>query len=220
MHSQCGTWPVPRLLYAALIVIVLAASPGCTTLKRWVYEGFGRDAWQHPEEVIQALGLKPGDHIADLGSGSGYFTFRLAETVGPRGKVYAVDIDPSMNEYVARRARELKYPNIVVILAKPDDPLLPKSSVDLIFTSNTYHHLEDRTAYFMRLKESLRPNGRVAIIDFNGDWWIVRLIGHWTAKDVILRELQEAGYSLQQELTFLPKQLFLVFSPRNLAESR
>lgn len=203
-----------KLLYIVLIIAAIGACTGCTTLKQWIYEGFGRDGWQHSEQVIQSLEILAGDHIADIGSGSGYFTFRLAEAVGPTGKVYAVDIDPEMNEYVARRARELKYQNIEVILAKTDDPLLPKSSIDLIFTCNTYHHLEDRTSYFVRLKQHLRPNGRVAIIDFNGEWWIVRLIGHWTAKDVILREMQQAGYSLQQELAFLPKQVFLVFSSR------
>lgn len=212
MRSQCSAWTGPRLLDAALIVIVLAASPGCTTLKRWLYEGFSRDAWQHPEEVIQALGLKPGDHVADLGSGSGYFTFRLANAVGPTGKVYAVDIDPGMNEYVALRARDPNYHNIEVMLAKPDEPLLPQASIDLLFTCNTYHHLPDRTLYFRRLKQSLSPKGRVAIIDFNGDWWIVRLVGHWTPREVVQRELEQAGYSLQREFTFLPKQFFLVFS--------
>lgn len=200
-----------KLLHIVLVLVITACA-GCTTLKRWIYEGFGRDGWQHPEQVIQSLEIRAGDHVADIGSGSGYFTFRLAEAVGPTGKVYAVDVDPEMNEYVARRARELKYPNIVAILAKPDDPLLPKSSIDLIFTCNTYHHLGDRTFYFARLKQYLRPNGHVAIIDFNGEGWFTRLIGHWIAREVIQRELQQAGYSLQREFAFLPKQDFLLFS--------
>lgn len=201
-------------LHIVLILLVAAAFTGCTSVKRWLYEGFGRDGWQHPEEVVLALHLKAGDAVADLGAGSGYFTFRLADAVGPAGQVYAVDIDPDMTEYVARRVRELNYHNIDVITVKPDDPLLPKSGVDVIFTCITYHHLNNRTAYLFTLTQYLRPHGRLAIIDFNGEGWFTRLIGHWTPREVILHEFHQAGYSLQQELTFLPNQVFLVFSPR------
>lgn len=202
-----------RKLLPIVIILLITACSGCTDVKRWLYEGFGRDEWQHPEEVVLALHLKAGDAVADLGAGSGYFTFRLADAVGPTGKVHAVDIDPDMTEYVTRRARELNYHNIEVVAAKPDDPLLPKSGVDVIFTCITYHHLHDRTAYLFRLRQYLRPHGRLAIIDFNGEGWFTRLIGHWTQREVILQELQQAGYSLQQELTFLPNQVFLVFAP-------
>lgn len=212
--SEFGSRTTRKVLCTVLLIIVIGGSTGCTALKRWLNEGFGRDDWQHPEEVVLALHLKAGDAVADLGAGSGYFTFRLADAVGPAGKVYAVDIDPDMTEYVTRRARELNYHNIEVITAKPDDPLLPKSGVDVIFTSITYHHLEDRTPYLFTLTRYLRPHGRLAIIDFNGDGWFTRLIGHWTPREVILQELEQAGYSLQEELTFLPNQVFLVVAPR------
>lgn len=205
---------IKQALLTPLIVLTIGALAGCTSVKRWLYEGFGRDGWQQPEQVIQALHIQPGDQVADLGSGSGYFTFRLADAVGPTGKVYAVDIDPGMNAYVARRARELHYQNIEIILAKPDAPLLPLSSVDVLFTCNTYHHFEDRPRYFRQLKPSLRPSGRLTIIDFNGDWWISKLIGHWTAREVVLDEMQQAGYTVQGELPFLAKQMFLVFSSK------
>lgn len=201
-----------KLLHLVLILLVSVAGTGCTSFKRWVNEGFGRDGWQHREEVLQALHVKDGQFVADLGSGSGYFTFLLAKAVGPGGKVYAVDVDPGMNDYVASRAREEGYTNIDVILAKPDDSLLPESGVDLIFTCITYHHLENRVAYFQNAGKYLRPGGRIAIIDFNGEGWFTRLIGHWTPREAILQELQQAGYSLQQELTFLPNQAFLIFS--------
>lgn len=207
-----GTLRECKALHLVLILLVSVAGTGCTSFKRWLYEGFGRDGWQHREEVIQALNLKDGQLAADLGSGSGYFTFLLAKAVGPGGKVYAVDVDPGMHDYVASRAREERYANIEVILAKPDDPLLPESGVDLIFTCITYHHLEDRVSYFKNASKYLRPGGRIAIIDFNGEGWFTRLIGHWTSREVILQELQQAGYSLQQELTFLPNQAFLIFS--------
>ncbi len=196
MHDQQLPFPqwtagygINRKLLHIVLIFVITACAGCTTLKRWAYEGFGRDAWQHREEVIQALNIRPGDSVADLGSGSGYFTFLLAKAVGPSGKVYAIDIDGDMNAYVAARAREEGDSNIEVILAKPQDPLLPQSGVDLIFSCITYHHLGDRVAYFQNAGKYLRPGGRVAIIDFNGEGWFTRLIGHWTPREVILREL-------------------------------
>jgi predicted methyltransferase len=185
---------------------------GCATLKQCAYEGIGRDEWQKPDEVIRFLGIRPGDHVADLGSGGGYFTFRLAKAVGPTGKVYAVDIDKGLNESLAKRAKQESYANIEVVLARADDPLLPKSGVDLIFTSNTYHHLEDRVNYFAKVKNYLRPNGRVAIVEFSGKGWIESIPGHHTPKEVIQSEMKAAGYTLQNGFDFLPKQHFLIFS--------
>ncbi len=201
-----------RRLRGVLIIFLIAACVGCTGLKRCAYEGFDRAAWQHPEQVVESLNLQPGDRVADLGSGSGYFTFRLAKAVGPTGKVYAVDIDQEMNAYVTERAREEGHANVEVILAEPDDPLLPETGVDLIFTCNTYHHMESRASYFANAGKYLRPNARIAILDFNGEGWFQKLLGHWTASEVVQRELKEAGYSLESELHFLPKQVFLIFS--------
>ncbi len=203
--------PSRRILRTTLIVLLITCA-GCTDVKRWAYEGFDRDEWQHPEEVIQALTIKPEEQIADLGSGSGYFTFRLADAVGPSGQVYAVDIDADMNAHLAKRLQEKGYKNIQVMLAKPHDPGLPENGVDLIFSANTYHHLENRPSYFANARKYLRPNGRLAIIDFNGEGLLQQLSGHYTPSDVIQRELQEAGYALERELTFLPKQVFLIFA--------
>jgi predicted methyltransferase len=203
--------PSRRILRTTLIVLLITCA-GCTDVKRWAYEGFDRDEWQHPEEVIQALTIKPEEQIADLGSGSGYFTFRLADAVGPSGQVYAVDIDADMNAHLAKRLQEKGYKNIQVMLAKPHDPGLPENGVDLIFSTNTYHHLENRPSYFANARKYLRPNGRLAIIDFNGEGLLQQLSGHYTPSDVIQRELQEAGYALERELTFLPKQVFLIFA--------
>lgn len=195
---------------ALLLAVLLVA--GCTTLKRCGYEGFGRDEWQQPERVVQALGLRPGDRVADLGSGSGYFTFRLARAVGPTGKVYAVDIDEPMSADLRARAKQEGHANVEVILAKRDDPLLPPGVIDLVFTSNTYHLMKDRTAYFARLRAALKPGGRVAIVDFDRRGW-TRLVGHYTELETIKTEMRAAGYRLTAEHGFLEKQSFLVFSP-------
>ncbi len=196
----------------ALVLIVLLYA-GCNPLKRFAYEGINRDEWQHPDQVIRSLDIRPGDRIADLGAGGGYFTWRLATAVGPTGRVYAVDVEPGMTEYLAKRVRDEGYKNIEVILAEYHDPLLPEAGVDLIFTCNTYHHLEDRVSYFATAQRYLRPNGRVAIIDGNGQGWFQGLFGHWTEKEEIQREMQAAGYVPQKAFAFLAQQHFLVFSP-------
>ncbi len=200
------------LIILCLAIIFLVGSTGCTDIKRWAYEGFDRDEWQHPEEVIKALKIQAGDQVADLGAGSGYFTFRLADAVGPTGNVYAVDIDAEMNAYLAQRVQDKGYQNIEVVLARPNNPGLPDNSIDLIFTSNTYHHLEERVTYFTNLQQDLQPDGSIAIIDFTGEGWFQQLFGHYTPSETIQRELQEAGYTLEAELAFLPNQVFLIFA--------
>lgn len=204
-----------RYLKTLSLFLVLSglAAQGCTSLKKMAYEGFGRDRWQDPERVLNALHIQPGDHVADLGSGSGYFTLPLARAVGPNGKIYAVDVDQALNEYVKNRATRAGYRNVEVILAEPDDPLLPLRGVELVFTSNTYHYLKDRIAYFKRLCKYLRPGGRIAIIEFNGRGWAERLLGHWTPPETIKTEMGAAGYHLAVEYHFLPRQSFLVFIP-------
>jgi predicted methyltransferase len=201
---------LPRTRSALVLLLLVIA--GCTTLKRCAYEGIGRDAWQHPAEVIEALALRPGDHVADLGSGTGYFTFRLARAVGPRGKVYAVDVDEALNAELRAQAAREGHGNIDVIDARPDDPGLPAGAIDLIFTSNTYHHLKNRAAYFARLKTSLKPGGRLAIIEFDGRGWMP-LFSHSTPPETITSEMRTAGYTLQKQHDFLPRQSFLVFTP-------
>jgi ubiquinone/menaquinone biosynthesis C-methylase UbiE len=163
--------------------------------------------------VVQTLAIQPGAQVADLGAGGGYFTFRLADAVGPTGKVYAVDVDKGNLDYIAQRAKEQGYTNVETILAKYDDPLLPQKGVDLIFTCNVYHHLENRTDYFSSAARYLKPDGRVAIIDLNGNSWVHRLFlfGHWTPKETTRDELEAAGYALAHDFDFLSRQTFQVF---------
>jgi arsenite methyltransferase len=201
--------------HSSKIFILLAAVvwfAGCAQLKQCAYEGVNRDDWQHPQKVVAALNIGPGDRVADLGSGSGYFTFRLADAVGPGGKVYAVDIDQDMVELIAKRVRQETRSNIEPVLATPNDPLLPKNGVDLIFTSNTYHHIDKRIAYFANLRKYLRPGGRVAVIDFDRRSWFEGLFRHYTPKEFIKPEMEQAGYSLQEDLDFLDRQSFLIFT--------
>lgn len=203
MKSPCSLWTV------GLVALMLCS--GCASLKRFGYEGWGRDRWQQPDKVVDTLALAPGTAVADIGAGGGYFAFRLAEAVGPTGKVYAVDVDPDMTAYLEQRAATEKVQHLEVVLAPTDAPGLAEASVDLLFTCNTYHHLDDPAAYFARAKTSLRPGGRVAILDFNGHGWFSRLFAHATPAEQIRRDMEQAGYDLVAQPDFLSQQNFLIF---------
>jgi arsenite methyltransferase len=204
-----------RIKFFIIQLLILVLLAGCARLKQCAYEGFNRDQWQQQDRVVQALQIRPGERVADVGSGSGYFTFALANAVGPEGKVYAVDVDQEMNNIVAQRARKESVGNIEVILAKPDDPSLPSTGIDLVFTSNTYHHIDNRVNYFANLRKYIRPNGRVAVIDFDRRGWFQGLWKHYTPSEFIKREMEQAGYKLQREFNFLDRQSFLVFEPKH-----
>ncbi|MFQ5349703.1 MAG: class I SAM-dependent methyltransferase, partial [Thermoanaerobaculia bacterium] len=130
------------------------------------FESAERDAWQMPDKVVDLLALEPGDNVADIGSGTGYFARRFADVVGPAGTVYAADIEPAMGEYVRRRADEDGQRNLVPVLASFDDPRLPNEAIDLVFVANTWHHIRDRVDYARRLTGDLTVGGRVVIVDF------------------------------------------------------
>ena len=176
-----------------------------------VFDDPKRDEWQKPHEVIRALALKPDAVIADIGSGTGYFAVRFANMV-PKGRVYGVDIEPDMVKYLATRAKREKRDNIVAIVGAPDDPRLPEE-VDLILMVDVFHHVEDRAGYFRKLRASLKPGGRVAIIDFRIDSPEGPPKAARIAADRVIAELEGAGYTLAREHRFLPNQYFLVFRP-------
>ena len=176
-----------------------------------VFDDPKRDEWQKPHEVIQALALKPDAVIADIGSGTGYFAVRFASMV-PRGRVYGVDIEPDMVKYLAERAKREKRDNVVAIAGAPDDPRLPEKA-DLILLVDVFHHVEDRASYFRKLRTSLKPGGRVAIIDFRIDSPEGPPKTARIAPDRVITELNGAGYALAKEHRFLPNQYFLVFRP-------
>ena len=174
-----------------------------------------RDAYQKPREVLKALALKPGEVIADIGAGSGYFTFRLSHLVGEKGKIYAVDISPDMILHINRRIRELKVNNVISILADPDDPLLPDRSVNRFFFSESWHHIENQTKYLSLMKRMLKPGGEVVMIDFQkkelpvGPPLEMRI-----AREDLIKQMEQNGFRLVQEHTFLPYQYFLIFKPK------
>ena len=199
-----------RVLLVACIALQLSA---CGAWKRFSYEGFDRDSWQKPHEVIALLDLSEGDQVADVGAGGGYFSFKLADAVGESGRVYAVDVDDDMIDYLKERVEENGAANVEVVRGEFHDPLLPDGEIDLLFTSNTYHHIQDRPAYFARVLGDLAPNGRVAILELNDTSWFPRTFGHMTPKQDILDEMTEAGYRLVDDFDVVERQHFLVFAP-------
>jgi len=182
------------------------------------YERADREQWQKPDEVVKVLGLHSGDVVADIGAGSGYFTRRFARAVAPGGKVFAVDIDGEILEYLAKEAEKESLHNIVTIVSKEDDPLLPEGSVDLVFFCDTTHHIRDRVPFYRKVARALRKGGRMAIIDFppeaNAKGFCPHDPRELVSSEQVIREAEEAGFTVVKEFTFLPRQYFLVFEKR------
>lgn len=127
--------------------------------------GAKRDAWQRPQEVMDALGVTRGSAVADIGAGGGYFTFHLAERVGAEGLVYAVDIEENELERIQRRAEREHLGQIETVLGRTDDPRLPEQSLDAALVVNAYHEMREYDAMMAGIFRALRSGGRLGIID-------------------------------------------------------
>jgi SAM-dependent methyltransferase len=180
---------------------------------RWsqVFDDPKRDDWQKPHEVIAALALPQDAVVADVGAGTGYFAVRIARML-PQAKVYAVDLESDMVKHLEQRAKREKLANMLAVQSSPDDARLPEK-VDLVLLVDVYHHLGDRDRYFGRLKNALKPGGRIAIVDFNLDSEIGPPPRARLSPERVKRELAAAGFALAAEHDFLPNQYFLVFKP-------
>lgn len=177
------------------------------------FEDPARDAWQKPGRVLEALDLRPDSRVADIGAATGYFPVRIAPRV-PRGRVWGVDIEPSMVRYLARRAEREGLANLFAILGTPDDPLLPEP-VDRVLLVDTVHHVEGRREWFARLRGTLRPGARVVIVDFRkGDMPVGPPDHAKLSPAEVESELVAAGYRcVDRDESSLPWQWILVFAP-------
>lgn len=196
-----------------------AATPGSrhdfADVERWrrVFDDPARDAWQKPRELVAALGLRPGMWVADLGAGTGYFSRHLDAAVGPTGVVFAVDTEPNLVAYLRTRAEQERTASVIPILASLDDPRLPPRALDLVLIVDTYHHLDDRLAYLQRLGGTLKPGGRIAIVDWDKrDLPVGPPPEHKLARAQVVEEMQAAGYALAAEPALLPHQYVLIFA--------
>jgi len=178
-------------------------------------EGPDRDAWQRPDQIMDALRIGDGSKVADLGAGSGWFTIRLARRVGPNGVVYAEDIQRQMFEAISRRvARENLSKVVKPVLGEPHDPKLP-GKVDAVLIVEAYHEMDQPVVLLRNVARYLEPKGRIGIVEFTREGG-----GPGPAMEVrvdperVIRDAEAAGLALESREHFLPYQYMLVFVPR------
>ncbi len=175
----------------------------------------GRDAWQRPDEVLRALGLKKGQTVCDIGAGPGYFALRAARVVGETGHVFAIDVEEAILSVLRERVSRDGARNVTPVLSLPGDPLLPPGACDLILIVDTYHHFPDGVAYLKTLRRSLARRGRIVNIDFHRrELPVGPPVEHKVAREDFLRDAAAAGLGIAAEPTFLPYQYFLILRAR------
>ena len=175
-----------------------------------IFESPGREERLQIKRVMDILGITAGKSVADIGAGSGWFTVRAAKRAGTSGMVYAVDINSEAVRYISERAGKEKLQNVKTILSKPDDPLLPRDSVDAVLLLKTYHEVAHPVELLRNLRPALRTGAKIGIIDRNGNGE-----NHGVGSDVVIREAKEAGYRLTKQYDFVKgdnMDYFLVFT--------
>jgi predicted methyltransferase len=171
-----------------------------------------RETEEQPQLVIDALEIKPGQTVADLGAGSGYYSFRIAPLVGPTGAVLAIDIEPAMLEVIAQRAAREHVANIKPVRGSARDPNLAPHSVDLLFMVDVYHELEYPYEVMTKVRAALKPGGRVALVEYRAEDPAVMIKPvHKMSERQVRREMQAAGFKHLQTVRTLPLQHLIVF---------
>ncbi len=213
------------LWFFSILVLLGMVVTGCAH-KPWSIDTYiqnlerpDRDEYQQPEKVIEALNIKPGMVVADVGAGSGYFTRRFAKVVGDNGKVLAIDVEQKMLDYNKQGLEKLGLANRTqFILVKSEDSPLSPNSVDLVFLCNAYHHVEQGGEYWAKIKSALKPNGRVVIVDYYHDERSGHLSfskHHLVPRERVIENMEKVGLHLSKEHTFLSRQYFLEFEEIN-----
>ena len=174
-----------------------------------------REEFQKKDQVMAALALKPGERVADIGAGTGYFTIPIARAVGPKGVVWAIEIEQFMLDHIEKRAKENTLQNVKLALVPKDDPRLPPGGVDTILMVDTLHYVQNRSEYAKKLRAGLAPGGRVVIIDYIPKPWEVRSWGplphQQFPKEQIDREMAAAGLKPFKVHDFLTEQYFVEY---------
>jgi ubiquinone/menaquinone biosynthesis C-methylase UbiE len=184
------------------------------------FEGPQRDAWQKPAEVVALLQLWPGNTVADVGAGTGYFEPLLSKAVGPTGRVLALDSEPKMVSYLQHRAEKEGLANVTAQKVPPHDPALPEGSVDRILIVDTWHHVPDRVKYSAALNRALRPGGFVAIVDFTAESPEGPPPRHRLTPESVIAELQAAGFSANTVGESLPHQYVVIGLKQSSAKGK
>ena len=174
-----------------------------------IFEYPDRDKKLQIDRVMDLLGIQPGKNVADIGAGSGWFTVRAARRVGPKGVVFAEDINGAAIQYIDQRARKENLPNVKTVLGTPDDTSLPAGSVDALMMLKVYHEIAHPIPVMKKLHASLRADARVGIIDRNGNG-----TDHGLNRDIVVKEMAEAGFKLTAKYDFTKadgQDYFLIF---------
>jgi ubiquinone/menaquinone biosynthesis C-methylase UbiE len=174
-----------------------------------------REDFQKKKEILETLAFKPGERVADLGAGSGYFTIPIAQLVGPTGKVWAIDAVQNMLDYIQKRLWAEKLDNVELVKVEKDDPQLPPGGVDTILMVDTFHYITERTAYGEKLRAGLAPGGRLVVIDYIPKSWEERPWGpppsQHLSREQLSADLAAAGLKEISSYDFLPEQFFVVY---------
>lgn len=203
------------MMAAALAAVATAAAAQHTRLFRpedlGELEGPDRAEWQSPDRIMDALGVGEGVIVADLGAGSGWFTIRLANRVGPNGMVYAEDIQRQMIDSINRRVERLGLRNVRTVLGSTNDPRLPVK-VDAVLIVDSYHEMEQPVALLRNVARSLAPRGRIGIVNFTKDGGGPGpAIEDRVDPERVIADASAAGLTLQSRQTFLKYHYMLVF---------
>jgi ubiquinone/menaquinone biosynthesis C-methylase UbiE len=181
-----------------------------------------RESRQREEDcrlLIEALGIRPGQVVCDMGCGNGFYTLELARRVGPRGLVYAVDVQPEMLHMLAERLAREGVRNVRPVLGTPIDPRLPKALVDLVLCVDVYHEFSHPEAMLARIRESLAADGQLVLAEFRGEDPAVPIKPlHKMTKAQVRAELEPAGYVLDRQFDRLPWQHLLFFKAADLGD--
>jgi SAM-dependent methyltransferase len=171
-----------------------------------------RDEWQRPHQILDALAVADASVVADVGAGSGWFTVRLARRVGPNGLVYAQDVQPEMLAAITRRVQREGLANVRPVLGRGSDPRLPAGALDAVLIVDVVHEIEDLVTLFSNLARSIKPMGRIGVVDFRpGGAGPGPDAAERVAAQVVEADAARAGLRLLRSESFLPFQYFLVF---------
>jgi len=213
---------VPMFAIVVLTLALAAAAPLAQHTRLFKpedlseLEGPDRDEWQRHDKIMDVLGIGEASVVADLGAGSGWFTIKLAGRVGPNGMVYAEDVQRQMIQAIKIRVDRLGLKNVTTVLGTSTDPRLP-APIDAVLIVDAYHEMEQPVMLLRNLATSLRPEGRIGIVDFTKDGGGPGpAMEERVDPEAVIRDAQQAGLVLRSRETFLKYQYMLVFEkPRS-----
>jgi ubiquinone/menaquinone biosynthesis C-methylase UbiE len=173
-----------------------------------------REKEEAPDSALDAIGIGKGDLVADVGAGVGYFTWRMAERVGPTGKVYANDIQPRMLEQLKKNVASRGLTNVVPVLGADDDPKLPAGKLDLELLVDVYHEFSKPREMLAKLREALKPSGRLVLLEYRKEDPSVPIrLEHKMTVQEVRAEIEPEGFRFEKSLETLPRQHILIFRP-------